>query len=295
MSIESILARLKHTTGIDFTNYKESTLRRQLQRRMAISGCDSVDDYLILLSDETSEVQALAHNLLVSVTSFFRNPDAFAALAKPLRQLINGRRPGERLRVWVPGCATGEEVYSIAMCVSDAMGHPANLAHDLKIFATDLDESSLAIARRAVYPLSSASTIPTQLFDRFALKSESSFEFNKELRACIVFARHNLCEDPPFPNIDLISCRNTLIYSATRLSRVVSCCLVVLNHSARPRAFRSSTRCIGSTPEPVSGDFRAVRRWRHRHSAPRLAAELYQTPLSRKILSPNNMCGCWRL
>ena len=231
MSIESILARLKHTTGIDFTNYKESTLRRQLQRRMAISGCDSVDDYLILLSDETSEVQALAHNLLVSVTSFFRNPDAFAALAKPLRQLINGRRPGERLRVWVPGCATGEEVYSIAMCVSDAMGHPANLAHDLKIFATDLDESSLAIARRAVYPLSSASTIPTQLFDRFALKSESSFEFNKELRACIVFARHNLCEDPPFPNIDLISCRNTLIYFQSVLQeRVVD----LLSYSLKP-------------------------------------------------------------
>ena len=231
MSIESILARLKHTTGIDFTNYKESTLRRQLQRRMAISGCDSVDDYLILLSDETSEVQALAHNLLVSVTSFFRNPDAFAALAKPLRQLINGRRPGERLRVWVPGCATGEEVYSIAMCVSDAMGHPANLAHDLKIFATDLDESSLAIARRAVYPLSSASTMPTQLFDRFALKSESSFEFNKELRACIVFARHNLCEDPPFPNIDLISCRNTLIYFQSVLQeRVVD----LLSYSLKP-------------------------------------------------------------
>ena len=222
LSMASILAQLKHTTGIDFTRYKESTLRRQLQRRMAICGSDSVGDYLPLLSADPSEAQALAHNLLVSVTCFFRNPDAFVALAKPLRQLIEGRRPGERLRVWVPGCATGEEVYSIAMCVSEAMGYPANLAHDLKIFATDLDEPSLAIARRAVYPLSSASNIPTPLFDRFALKFETSFELSKELRACIVFARHNLCEDPPFPNIDLISCRNTLIYFKSVLQERVT-------------------------------------------------------------------------
>jgi two-component system, chemotaxis family, CheB/CheR fusion protein len=227
----SVLANLRHMTGIDFTKYKESTLRRQLQRRMAIRGSASIGEYLSLLSAEASEAQALAHNLLVSVTCFFRNPDAFAALAGPLRQLIDGRRPGERLRVWVPGCATGEEVYTIAMCVSEAMGHPANLAHDLKIFATDLDEPSLAIARRAVYPLSSASNIPSSLFKRFALQCENNFEFSKELRACIVFARHNLCEDPPFPSIDLISCRNTLIYFQSALQERV---IELLSYSLQP-------------------------------------------------------------
>ena len=230
-SMASILALLKHTTGIDFAKYKESTLHRQLQRRMAIRGSDSVDNYLLLLSAETSEAQALAHNLLVSVTCFFRNPEAFTALAKPLKQLIDSRRPGERLRVWVPGCATGEEVYSIAMSVSEAMGHPANLANELKIFATDLDEPSLAIARRASYPLTSASNIPPPLFERFALRFEDSFELSKEMRACIVFARHNLCEDAPFPNIDLISCRNTLIYFQPVLQERV---IELLSYSLQP-------------------------------------------------------------
>lgn len=231
VSMASVLALLKHTTGIDFTKYKESTLHRQLQRRMAIRGSNTVDDYLHLLSAETSETQALAHNLLVSVTCFFRNPDAFTALAKPLKQLIDSRRSGERLRVWVPGCATGEEVYSIAMCVSEAMGHPANLANELKIFATDLDEPSLAIARRAVYPLAAASNIPSPLFERFALRFENGFELSKELRACIVFARHNLCEDPPFPNIDLVSCRNTLIYFQPVLQERV---IELLSYSLQP-------------------------------------------------------------
>lgn len=231
VSIASILAQLKHKTGIDFAKYKESTLRRQLERRMAVRGSDSMEQYLSLLVAEASEAQALAHNLLVSVTCFFRNPDAFSALAAPLRQLVDARRPGERLRVWIPGCATGEEVYTIAMCASEAMGHPANLAQELKIFATDLDEPSLAIARRATYPMTAAATIPQELFERFTLQFDGSFEFSKELRACIVFARHNLCEDPPFPNIDLISCRNTLIYFQPSLQERV---IELLSYSLQP-------------------------------------------------------------
>ena len=227
----NILAQLEHTSGIDFSNYKKSTLLRQLQRRMAIRGSDSLEDYLALLSAEASEAHALANSLLVSVTCFFRNPDAFAGLAGPLRKLTESLRPGERLRVWVPGCATGEEVYTIAMCVSEVMGHPANLSHALKIFATDLDEQSLAIARRAIYPMAAAANIPSPLFERFAVQLESNFEFSKELRACIVFARHNLCEDPPFPNIDLISCRNTLIYFQPALQQRV---IELLSYSLQP-------------------------------------------------------------
>lgn len=210
--LSGAVAQIKQATGIDFSEYKESTLRRQLQRRMAIRGLRDLEDYLPLLAADAAEGQALAHNLLVTVTQFFRNPEAFAALGKQLQTLIAGRPADERLRVWVPGCATGEEVYSIAMTVSEAMGHPADLPQRLKVFATDLDEQSLAVGRRALYPLSAAINIPAPLLQRFGLMREHEFEISKDLRACVVFARHNIGEDPPFPDIDLISCRNTLIY-----------------------------------------------------------------------------------
>ena len=187
--LSSAVAQIKQATGIDFSEYKESTLRRQLQRRMAIRGLRDLEDYLPLLAADAAEGQALVHSLLVTVTQFFRNPDAFVALAKPLQPLVAARPAGERLRVWVPGCATGEEVYSIAMTVSEAMGHPADLAQRLKVFATDLDEQSLAVGRRAVYPLSAAKTIPAHLLQRVGIVREHEFEISKDLRACALFAK----------------------------------------------------------------------------------------------------------
>jgi two-component system CheB/CheR fusion protein len=219
--LTSAAAQLKQCTGVDFSQYKESTLRRQVQRRMAIRGVHSLEDYLPLLSTDASEGQALLQNLLVTVTSFFRNPDAFAALGRQLEPLLARRDAGDCLRVWVPACATGEEAYSIGMLVSEVLGHPADLCQQLKIFATDLDEQSLAIGRRGLYPISAAKAIPEALFERFAVRHENNFEFGKELRSCIVFARHNVSEDPPFPNIDLISCRNALIYFTAPLQERV--------------------------------------------------------------------------
>lgn len=210
--LSSAAAQLQQCTGIDFSQYKESSLRRQLQRRMAIRGLNQLEDYLPLLAAEPAEAQALAQNLLVNVTAFFRDPEAFAALAKPLQALINRRRGSDKLRVWVPGCATGEEAYTLAMILSEALHHPVDLCQQLKIFATDLDEQSLNVARRGTYPLAAIKTIPEPYVERFISKSEDTIDVSKQLRNCIVFARHNISEDPPFPNIDLISCRNTLIY-----------------------------------------------------------------------------------
>ena len=214
-------AQLKQCTGIDFSLYKESTLQRQLLRRMAIHGVSSVADYLTLLKADNAEGKALAQNLLVSVTAFFRNPEAYTALAGHLVPLVSRLNPDEKLRVWVPGCATGEEAYSIGMLVSEVMGHPAHLNQRLKIFATDLDEQSLAMGRRGIYPVSAARTIPEELIQRFIRLSEHEIEINKELRSCLVFARHNVAEEPPFPNIDLISFRNTLIYFTSPLQERV--------------------------------------------------------------------------
>jgi len=216
-----VTAELRRCTAIDFSQYKDSTVRRQVNRRMAVHGINDLAEYLTLLAGDPQESQALAQNLLVSVTAFFRNPEAFAALSDQLRPLLERVGADNKLRVWVPGCATGEEAYSIGMVVSEALGHPDHLNERLKIFATDLDEQSLAIGRRGVYPSSAARTIPDALQRRFLVEHDNEIEINKELRSCLIFARHNVSEEPPFPSIDLISFRNTLIYFTAPLQERV--------------------------------------------------------------------------
>ena len=212
VNLASITAQLRHDTGIDFSEYKDSTLRRQVQRRMAIRGITSIDEYLPLLKADPEESHSLLQNLLVTVTAFFRDPDGFAALRSCLASYLEQRSEMGPVRVWVPGCATGEEVYSLAMLFSEALGHPADLAGQLKIFGTDLDEQSLTVARHAVFPISEAAAIPGDLCDRFVIEKGGELVIQERLRSCAVFAMHNVGQDPPFPRLDLISCRNTLIY-----------------------------------------------------------------------------------
>ena len=217
----SVTGQLKRASGIDFSEYKESTLRRQVERRMAIRQIDDLDAYLPLLSSDAEEARALVRNLLVTVTSFFRDPEAFAALGTMLGRYLEQRGGRDQLRVWVPGCATGEEVYSIAMLVSEVLDHPIDLADRLKIFGTDLDEDSLAVCRQGVYPNSAAKGVPEPLRGRFMSEAGTEVEISEPLRGCAVFARHNVAEDPPFPKLDLISCRNTLIYFTTPMQERV--------------------------------------------------------------------------
>ena len=244
--LTSVLAQLKKRTGLDFSQYKESTLRRQIERRIAIQGLVGLDDYLALLNRDGSECQSLVQNLLITVTSFFRNPEAFTALSTYLKPLLARRHPGDPIRVWVPGCATGEEVYSIGMAISEAMGHPHQLGQELKMFATDLDERSLRIARRGTYPLSALRCIPESLQRRYTHVKGNEFEISKDLRSCIVFARHNICGDPPFPNIDIVSCRNLLIYFTAEMQEQV---IDLLGLSLRPGAllFLGSSESLSPT------------------------------------------------
>jgi two-component system CheB/CheR fusion protein len=222
-TISAVLGHLKKGTGVDFSQYKESTLRRQLQRRMAIRQVADLDTYVRLLRDDAEEAPALLHNLLVNVTAFFRDPEAFDVLAQLLKDYGAPLAPQAKIRVWVPGCATGKEVYTLAMVISQVLGHPTVLADRLKVFGTDLDEEALAVARRGVFPLSEAQAIPADLRSRFLDEEADQFTIKDHLRDCVVFARHNVSEDPPFPRLDLISCRNTLIYFTPPLQeRVIS-------------------------------------------------------------------------
>jgi two-component system CheB/CheR fusion protein len=211
------IALVRRASGIDFSQYKEPTVRRQIQRRMAIRQVQDIDDYLPLLAADPEEVRALVSRLLVTVTSFFRDRESFAALSSELTSYLADRSPDNVIRIWVPGCATGEEAYSLAMIVSDILGDPPDLSRRLKVFGTDLDENSLAIARKATYAFEAVQQIPEELRGRYVVEVGTEMKVLDALRDCVVFARHDVGQDPPFPRMDLISCRNTLIYFTTAL------------------------------------------------------------------------------
>jgi two-component system CheB/CheR fusion protein len=210
--LQHILMVLHERTGVDFSRYKTSTVCRQLQRRLALLKLDNFNDYLRMLQADDLEPEQLKAHLLVGVTRFFREGSPFAALRTELESLMANRIALQPLRVWVPGCSSGEEAYSIAMLVSALLDHPADLSDRLKIFATDLNDNALAVARRGQYPSACADAVPIDLRQRYISLRDDQIEISRELRRCIVFSRHNLGSDPPFPRLDLISCRNTLIY-----------------------------------------------------------------------------------
>jgi two-component system, chemotaxis family, CheB/CheR fusion protein len=210
---EAIIASLRWVTGIDFSGYKRPTIQRQIARRRALTQVGEVSAYRDEVARDPGEAQALARALLVTVTSFFRDPDSWTALGGLLGRVCAERDPAVRLRVWVPGCATGEEAYTAGMIAAEALGNPEDLAARLKVFATDLNEASLEVARRGVYTQESVSAIPEPYRQRWLTEGEAgTLEVVTSLRACVVYARHNVAFDPPFPNINLICLRNTMIY-----------------------------------------------------------------------------------
>ncbi|MFM2342460.1 MAG: hypothetical protein RLZZ592_2113 [Pseudomonadota bacterium] len=197
--------------GINLADYKEPTLRRRLARRMQAVGVDALPAYLARLSADSAEIDALARETLISVTSFWRNPLAFEHLVEQVGRVLARKSTGEPVRVWVAGCATGEEAYSVSMVWRDVLGE--RLAdHPLQIFATDLDLEAMQLARRGVYEAEAMGALPDRLRALHFHPLGPHVEIDKVLRESIVFSRHDLTRDPPFPRLDMISCRNVLIY-----------------------------------------------------------------------------------
>ncbi len=207
--LERILAALGALKGMDFSEYKESTVARQCVRRQVLTGRLDLGSYRELVESDPDEADRLSQALLVGVTSFFRDPEVWEALRK---LLIEATDSDHEFRIWVPGCATGEEAYTVAMVAASAFGLTANLALRIKIFATDLSEVSLEVARRARYSDNSVSAIPAEYRERWLRREGSRWVIAPALRESIVFAQHNIAQDPPFPQIDLLTLRNTLIY-----------------------------------------------------------------------------------
>ena len=215
--VRPIAALIRAHTGHDFSNYKERTIARRVQRRMHVLQIDDVSAFLDRLRRDSREVSLLFQDLLIGVTNFFRDPDAFAALEREvIPKLFQDKGPEDTVRVWVPGCATGEEAYSIAIllreCAPKSHGAPK-----LQVFASDIDEHALDIARLGRYPATISKDIPAQRLERYFLREDGTYKIITDLREICLFSIHNLLRDAPFSRLDLISCRNLLIYLNSQL------------------------------------------------------------------------------
>lgn len=207
-----ILTLLGQSSGVDFSNYKRPTLMRRIQRRMGVLHVETVGDYADVVASSQPELAALFEDVLIDVTSFFRKPDTFAALQTfILPRILKGRPADSPIRVWVPGCSSGEEAYSIAMALIEILDSKRD-AHRIQVFGTDVSEESIQLARRGDYPVSIREQVSEERLNRFFVRTPEGYQVSRSLRDICVFARHNLLRDPPFSRLDIISCRNVMIY-----------------------------------------------------------------------------------
>ncbi|MDB6137274.1 MAG: cheR2 1, partial [Verrucomicrobiaceae bacterium] len=239
-----ILHLIKQHNGADFTQYKSSTVKRRINRRMILNKVATISAYADLLQNSPTEMGALFADLLIGVTSFFRNPDAFRAAAKHLITTTQWRPTDEPVRIWVVGCSTGQEAYSLALSLLESFDGSAR-QRKLQLFATDLNEAALEKARAGYYETSMLDDVSPERLRRFFVEEEGGWRINKLVRSMCVFARHNFATDPPFSRIDLISCRNVLIYFDSALQKKA---LNLFHYALRPHGLLF----LGSS-ENVSG------------------------------------------
>jgi two-component system CheB/CheR fusion protein len=258
-----ILALLRARTKLDFRSYRKGMLLRRVQRRMGLSHVEHLADYAKLLRDRPEELKLLSRDLLISVTNFFRDREMFQVLeAQVIPELLRERAADTPLRVWVPGCATGEEAYSIAMLFVEQIA-AAQKTCPLQIFATDIDESALAFARRGVYTASELAEVGSERAGRFFVQlDDHTYQVNKPVRDSVLFASQDILRDAPFSKLDLISCRNLLIYLEPEVQQKV---VLLLHFALREGGFLAlgPSETVGREIdlfEPVSKKWRIYRR-----------------------------------
>jgi two-component system, chemotaxis family, CheB/CheR fusion protein len=210
--LEVLLDYLRRSRGFDFTGYKRTSLSRRIEKRMQTVGADGYLGYLDHLEVDPEEFTHLFNTILINVTSFFRDPPAWEYLAAEiLPRLAADKREGDPIRVWSAGCASGEEAYTLAMVMADALG-PQAVRERVKIYATDIDEDALNQARQARYTAKQVEAVPPELLERYFERNDQGYVFSKELRRLVIFGRHDLIQDAPISRIDLLVCRNTMMY-----------------------------------------------------------------------------------
>lgn len=232
--LNKVLSLIREQTGIDFTGYKPSTVVRRIERRIGIAQLANSSEYLQFLQQSEQEVAALGRDLLINVTRFFRDDEVFAVLrSEILPVMLERAAPQKTLRIWVPSCATGEEAYSIAMLVQELVTARGE-KWDVKIFATDVDRNSLECAGRGLYPKSIATDVAPELLARYFVQESGCLRISPKIRGQIVFAQQNILRDPPFTHVDLISCRNLLIYLRADSQRKV---MALLHFALQPGGY----------------------------------------------------------
>jgi len=278
-AIREVLALLRVRTGHDFSNYKPATVRRRIERRMTLREVSSIAGYARLIRQEPPEAIALMQELLISVTSFFRDAAAWRGLEERIiPRIFMNKDPADQVRVWVPGCATGEEAYSIAMLLAEqAAGF--NQAPAIQLFATDLDLRAITIAREGRYSAADVAEVSEERLQRFFTRDLSAYRIRRDLREQVLFAQHNVVKDPPFSHLDLISCRNLLIY----LNRTVQERVIETFHFAlRPGGYLF----VGTSEAPEGADelFTRADHGAHVYES-RTATSRLAVPLSHDVLT----------
>jgi two-component system, chemotaxis family, CheB/CheR fusion protein len=266
-SLNSIFRILRERKGVDFSDYKQTTISRRIKRRILINKLNSIDDYAGYIKNNKDEAEALYKDLLINVTEFFREPLVFDVLKKTIfPSIIKNKKKGENIRIWVPGCSTGEEVYSIAISLLEFLGEDNKPG--IQIFATDISESALEKGRAGVYPEVSLVNMDQEYLNYF-IKNSNGYQVKKQLRDLVIFARQNISSDPPFSNIDLISCRNLLIYFSPELQKKV---IPVFHYALSPDGFLllGGSESIGKYADLFSISDKKIKIYRKKHSSKKI-------------------------
>ena len=279
---KKIFILLRTQTGHDFSQYKPNTVHRRIERRMAVHQINAMDEYVKYLQQTPAEVEALFRDLLIGVTNFFRDPAAFLALeTQVIPKLFDGKNAGATLRVWSTGCSTGEEAYSLAILLQERM-ETLKQTYQVQVFATDIDSRAIATARAGLYPASIAADLSPERLARFftAEPDGRSYRINKAIRDLLVFCEQDVIKDPPFSKLDLISCRNLLIYMGAALQKKL---MPLFHYALLPNGmlFLGTSETVGEFGELFStldNKLKLYRRKEDSHGTPRTALGRFLPP-----------------
>ncbi len=245
-----VFVLLRDAFGHDLSLYKHGTIERRIERRMAVHKIERLEDYLAVLQSRPAELATLYHDLLIGVTAFFRDRVPYEVLSSVVLDRLAARRPESPIRVWVPGCSTGEEPYSIAIALLERLGDRGH-EHKIQVFATDVDDEAVQFGRRGVYPAQIALDVSAERLQRFFVPRQGGYQVCRRVRDMVVFASQNVTKDPPFSRLDLVSCRNLLIYLQAPLQKKV---LRIFHYALVPdgHLLLGTSESVGDSPDLFS-------------------------------------------